>query len=580
MNLYHLLAEPFANYGFMRRSLVACAAIALGGAPLGVFLVLRRMTLIGDAISHAILPGAALAFMFFGLSLPVMAAGGLFAGLLIALVAGSLTQFTQLKEDASFTGTYLLSLAAGVLIITAKGSAIDLMHVLFGNVLAIDDPSLLLVCFIATASMLVLAAIYRPLVVECFDAGFLRASGGGGAWVQQVFLALVVLNLVAAFQALGTLMALGLMVLPAIAVRFWSESIDSAIMLAIVSSLIASFTGLLLSYHLNLPSGPAIILTAGGFYIFSGYFWPQGKPDSAFSSPSPFCKLMPYRFLFIALSMFFALPAQARELSIVTSFSILADMTKEITGTQAKVSSLVGPDADAHVYEPTPQDVKTVADADIVIINGLGFEGWFDRLLQSSGFKGQVVIASNGISPVMTGTTEDPHAWQSVVNAERYVINIRTALIQADPEHAEGYKKLSDQYTLKLNELDTWTRSEIAKVPPEKRIAIIPHNAFVYFAETYGVHFISPLSASTEGDVSAKTMAEIIDQIRTKHIHAVFLENMTDPRLIRQLVKDGGAVIGGTLYSDALSGPSKTAPDYISMFHQNVSLITQAMVRN
>jgi zinc/manganese transport system permease protein len=277
MNLYQFAIEPFADYGFMRRSLTACTAIAIGGAPLGVFLVLRRMTLIGDAISHAILPGAALAFLFFGLSLPLMAMGGLLAGVVIALIAGSLTRFTQLKEDASFTGTYLLSLAVGVLIIVSKGNAVDLMHVLFGNVLAIDDTSLLLVCGIATFSTLTLAAIYRPLIVECFDSGFLRAAGGNSAWVHQLFLILLVLNLVGAFQALGTLMALGLMVLPAIAVRFWTQSIDGAVALAIGSSFAAALTGLLLSYHLNVPSGPAIVLTAGAFYLASVVFGRHGS---------------------------------------------------------------------------------------------------------------------------------------------------------------------------------------------------------------------------------------------------------------------------------------------------------------
>src|SRR5579871_4227574 len=195
MIIHDYMFSPLADYGFMRRALAACAALAVGGAPLGVFLVLRRMALVGDAISHAILPGASLAFLFFGLSLTAMTVGGLIAGLVIAVIAGSLTHFTQLKEDSSFTGMYLLSLATGVLIISMRGSTIDLMHVLFGNVLAIDNASLLLICGIASFSTLVLAAIYRSLIVECFDAGFLRSVGGSGAWVHQLFLILVVLNL-------------------------------------------------------------------------------------------------------------------------------------------------------------------------------------------------------------------------------------------------------------------------------------------------------------------------------------------------------------------------------------------------
>jgi zinc/manganese transport system permease protein len=277
MMFYSYAIAPFADYGFMRRALVACVAIAIGGVPLGAFLVLRRMTLVGDAISHAILPGVSLAFLYFGLSLTAMTAGGLAAGLLIALVAGTLTRFTQLKEDASFTGAYLLSLAFGVLIISMHGSSVDLMHVLFGNVLAINDTSLLLVCAIASISALLLAVLYRPLIIECFDPSFLRAVGGKGTWVSQLLLVLVVMNLVAAFQALGTLMALGVMVLPAIASRFWANSIDGMIGFSVTTSLAASFCGLLLSYHFNLPSGPAIVLTAGALYVASVVFGRYGS---------------------------------------------------------------------------------------------------------------------------------------------------------------------------------------------------------------------------------------------------------------------------------------------------------------
>jgi zinc/manganese transport system permease protein len=276
MILYQTLLQPFVDYGFMRRAITGCAALAIGGAPLGVFLVLRRMTLIGDAISHAILPGASIAFLCFGLSIPAMTIGGLIAGLIIALIAGSLTKFTQLKEDASFTSTYLLSLTAGVLIISLKGNTTDLMHVLFGNVLAIDNTSLLLISSITTLSILTLAAIYRGLIVECFDTDFMRAQNSG-SWLHQIFLILVVLNLVAAFQALGTLMSLGVMVLPAIAARFWTNNIDTTIVFSIIASFAASFTGLLLSYHYSLPSGPAIVLTASIIYIGSVGFGRHGS---------------------------------------------------------------------------------------------------------------------------------------------------------------------------------------------------------------------------------------------------------------------------------------------------------------
>jgi len=269
MILYEYAFQPFVDYGFMRRALVACAALAIGGAPLGVFLVLRRMALVGDAMSHAILPGVSIAFLFFGLSIKAMTLGGLLAGLLVAFTAGAVTRLTPLKEDASFTGTFLISLALGVLIISMHGNSIDLMHVLFGNVLAVGDESLRLVTWVATISLLTLAAMYRSLIVEWFDPAFLRAAGGRGAVMHQLFLGLVALNLVSAFQALGTLMALGVMVLPAIAARFWSRTTDGTIAFAIGFALCASFIGLLISYHYGAPSGPAIVLTAGAFYVTS-----------------------------------------------------------------------------------------------------------------------------------------------------------------------------------------------------------------------------------------------------------------------------------------------------------------------
>lgn len=267
--LYDLLASPFVDYGFMRRALAACACIAVGGAPLGAFLVLRRMTLIGDAMSHAILPGASLAFLFTGIALWPMTVGGLIAGLTVALLAGAIARLTPLKEDASFTGIYLLSLAIGVMIISVKGSTVDLIHVLFGNVLAVNNDSLLLVGSIATFSLLTLAVIYRPLVVECFDPTYLRTQHSSGAFYHLLFLVLVVLNLVSAFQALGTLMALGLMVLPAIAARMWTRELDRTLILSITLALTSTYCGLLISYHLNVPSGPAIVLVAGGIYIVS-----------------------------------------------------------------------------------------------------------------------------------------------------------------------------------------------------------------------------------------------------------------------------------------------------------------------
>lgn len=276
MNLYELLIGPFVEFEFMRRALVGALALALGAAPIGVFLMLRRMSLTGDAMAHAILPGAAVGYLVAGLSLPAMTLGGLVAGLAVAFAAGALARSSVLKEDATLAAFYLISLALGVLIVSMKGSSVDLMHVLFGSVLALDDAALFLIAGIASLTLAALALIYRPLVLECMDPQFLRSVSGAGLVAHFGFIGLVVLNLVGGFHALGTLLAVGIMMLPAAAARLWTDDVTALIAVAIVIAMGSSAAGLLISYHGEAPSGPAIILVAGGVYALSLVFGRAG----------------------------------------------------------------------------------------------------------------------------------------------------------------------------------------------------------------------------------------------------------------------------------------------------------------
>src|SRR5258705_10270473 len=267
--MYDALIAPFIEFEFMRRALAGTMALALGAGPLGVFLMLRRMRLVGGAMAHAILPGAAIGFLFAGLNLFAMTAGGLMAGCVVALLTGLVASNTELKEDAALATFYLLSLAVGVTIVSLKGTNIDLLHVLFGNVLALDDQTLLLIAGNATLTLLVLALIYRPLVIECVDPGFMRSVSRAGGPAHFAFLALVVINLVSGFHALGTLLAVGIMMLPAATGRFWARDITLMIAVAVASGVASGYAGLLLSYHTGVPAGPAIILVAGPFYVLS-----------------------------------------------------------------------------------------------------------------------------------------------------------------------------------------------------------------------------------------------------------------------------------------------------------------------
>jgi zinc/manganese transport system permease protein len=266
------LFGPFVEFEFMRRALVATLAMSLGATPIGCLLILRRMSLVGDAMAHAVLPGAAAGYLLAGMSLVAMSLGGLVAALLVVLASGVVSRRTPQREDASVAAFYIIALALGVLLVSLKGSPVDVMHLLFGSVLAVDDAALLQMALVATVTLLSLAVMYRPLLLESFDPGFLRSLQGPGAWAHMALMVLLVLNLVSAFQAMGTLMGVGLMMLPGLAARFWVAGLGAMFVLSAVIGVFAGGLGLLLSYHLELPSGPSVVLVCGGVYVLSVLF--------------------------------------------------------------------------------------------------------------------------------------------------------------------------------------------------------------------------------------------------------------------------------------------------------------------
>ncbi|MFT0533803.1 metal ABC transporter permease [Castellaniella hirudinis] len=276
MSAWDFLVQPFIDFSFMRRALAGAWALAFAAGPLGVFLVLRRLSLMGDAMAHAILPGVAVGFLTAGLSMTAMTLGGLLTGIVVALLAGLVSRLTPLREDASFAAFYLVSLGLGVLLVSLKGTNLDLMHVLFGTVLGLSAAALLLVTLVSSVTLLALAAMFRVLVTECLDPMFLRAEGRAGAWAHMGFLLLLVLNLVAGFQVLGTLMVVGIMMLPATAARFWVRSVGGQMVLAAILGALASYAGLLLSYYADLAASPSIILAAGVLHFVSVGLGPRG----------------------------------------------------------------------------------------------------------------------------------------------------------------------------------------------------------------------------------------------------------------------------------------------------------------
>ena len=270
-------------------------------------------------------------------------------------------------------------------------------------------------------------------------------------------------------------------------------------------------------------------------------------------------------------------PAAAPVLKVVATFSILADMAREVGGPAVEVSALVGPNADAHVYEPTPADVRRVARADVVVTNGLRFEGWINRLIASSGYRGKVVVASAGIVPLQLDGGADPHAWQNLANGQRYAETIRAALVAAAPRRSAEINERAAAYQERLIALDQDTRSRINALPESRRRVITSHDAFGYFAAAYGVRFIAPRGWTTGSEPSAETVARIVRQARETQASALLVENISDPRLIERIAREAQVKVGGEIYSDALSPPGTAADTYIHMFEHNVRTLLDAM---
>jgi zinc/manganese transport system substrate-binding protein len=289
-------------------------------------------------------------------------------------------------------------------------------------------------------------------------------------------------------------------------------------------------------------------------------------------------------------AVFVAASARAQDrLNVIASFSILGDLVKNVGGDRVEVGTLVGPNGNAHVYAPSPGDAKKVADAKLVFVNGLGFEGWLERLVKASGTKAPIVVATKGIKPLERAGGHDhdhdhdhgradPHAWQSVANAKIYVANIRDALIAADPAGKDAYLANAAAYLAKLDALEREVREVIAKIPADRRRVITSHSAFGYFQDAYGVSFTAPQGVSTEAEASAKDVAVIITQIKKQKVAAVFLENVTDPRLVQQIAHETGAKVGGTLYSDALTDDKGDATTYIDLIRHNLRQLASALV--
>jgi ABC-type Zn uptake system ZnuABC Zn-binding protein ZnuA/ABC-type Mn2+/Zn2+ transport system permease subunit len=577
--LHALLVAPFETLGFMRSALVALLALALANGLVGTLLVLRRMSLDGDVLGHAVMPGAAIGFLYGGPSPTWLSLGGIASGLAVAALAGVLANGRS-RHDAGLVAFYVVALSLGVVLVAWRGSNVDVMRVLFGTVLAIDRRALVQIAVVASVIVLVIAALYRPLAVGAFDPAFLRAVGRRAPYgaVFVVLVVLVVLVLVASFQAFGTLLAVGPMLLPAAAARCWGGGVATSMTLAIAFGLIASIAGLLISYHANLPSGPAIVLAGGllfGASLVATRTWRRVS-------------------VAVFAAMLMTAPGHADDrIRVVATFSVIGDMLANVAGDRIDIKTIVGAGGDSELYQPTAADVASVAASRAVFLNDLNdeFEPWLEPLLKQAAFKGVKVVVSRHVR-TLTAEEEHPvsgrqlpsaidqHAWLDPRNGVIYVRNIADALARLDPLNASDYRTRAAAYTKQIQALDDWARKEIGGVSANQRRVLTSHDSLQYLANAYGIALLAVNGWTNNSEASAAELGKLAQRIRAAHVKALFLDSITDPRAMQRIAAETGAAIGGTLYGDSLSPAGGDADSYLEMLRHDVATLKAGMLGN
>lgn len=581
MLLWDILFAPFSEFGFMRRALAATFALSLAAGPLGVFLIFRRLSLMGDALSHAILPGVAVGFLVAGLSLPAMMLGGVVTGLLVALFSGWVARMTPMREDTSFATFYLISLGLGVLLVSVRGSNVDLMHVLFGSVLGLDDLALLTVTSVSSLTLVVFAVIYRPLAMDSVDPFFKQFNARASFWAHMLFLVLLVITLVAGFQVLGTLMVVGLMILPAAAARFLVQSAHGQLIMSALMAVLASYVGLLGSYHFDVPTSPAIILTAGLLYLFALFFGPHGGLRQVLSRG----RQSGMRTLVVVLTgtgLLFGgysplLPAQQTQapLRVVSSFPILADFVRVLGGDKLQVHSIVAPEMSAHHFEPRSSDMQALMQADLLVVNGAGFEPWWEQLVAAAGYEGPVLIATEGLEL----RPFDPHAWLDVNHARHYVARIYEQLrLLAPAQWQAGLQDRYEAYDQQLSALHADLLQTFDVGAQDCARVVIGHDSMFYFQQTYRCPEFMPLQgANLEAELSAGALAEVIRSVRAQQLQAVVPEFGMDTRLLAQIARETQVPMGRSLYTETFGPPGQGVDSYLSLMRWNQEVLQEVL---
>lgn len=592
MNAISNFLEAIQVYPFLQNALITSVLIGIMSGLIGSFIILRGMSLMGDAISHSVLPGVALAYI---LGINVLIGASIF-GFLAALLISYITSKSQLKMDTTIGVVFSSLYALGFILIHFAQSSTNLHHILFGNILAVSNLDLLITAIIFLIVLLYLQLFYKELLITSLDENFARSYGLKTKLIHDSLMLILTLVTVTALQSVGIILVVAMLIIPAATAFFWTNQLPKMMALSSLIAVVASVIGLYFSYTFNWASGPTIVLAAALCFAFSFLFSPKGKRKLSLKGAT--MKKIAATLL-LGLSLIVGLwgfvqnrstssnhPQTKERISVVTTNSILEDMVQQVGQDRLDVYSIVPRGQDPHEYEPTTEDITKASDATLLFHNGLNLEtggnGWFSKMVQTAHKKWDtdVIAASQGVTPLYLSSNNqetDPHAWLDLANGIQYVKTITKALKEKDPANADFYQGNADKYVAKLQALHQEAQSKFLDIPEEQRLLVTSEGAFKYFAKAYHVTPAYIWEINTESQGTPQQLQTILDTIRQSQVKHLFLETSVSPKSMKQVAEQSQLDIYATIFTDSLAKKGEEGDQYYTMMKWNLDKIYEGL---
>jgi len=576
------------DYHFLQNALITSIAIGVVAGAIGCFIILRGMSLMGDAISHAVLPGVALSFIL-GVH---YFAGAIVFGVLASILITYISQNSTIKSDTAIGITFSSFLALGVILIGIANSSTDLFHILFGNVLAVQDADKWLTIGIAILVIALIILFYRPLLITSFDVNMAKAFGMRVQVYHYLLMILLTLVSVTAMQSVGTILVVALLVTPAATAYLYTKRLKTMIVISSILGGLSSVIGLFIGYSFNIAAGSSIVLTAAFMFVIGFFLSPRQRIKHG--KKGYFIAAI-IAALFAGGIGFYAQQQTSGEdndkLDVVVTNSIIGDMTEEIAGDRINLHSIVPVGRDPHDYEPLPEDVEDSTEADLIFYNGLNLEtggnAWFNNLMDNADKEeGEDYFAvSEGVDPLYLEEGEDegqqdPHAWMSLENGMTYAENIEKRLSEKDPDNADYYEENLDDYLDELGDLDQEAKEKFNDIPEDEKLLVTSEGAFKYFSDAYDVPATYIWEINTEEEGTPEQTKRVVDQLEDTNVKSLFVETSVNPSSMQSVSQDSGIPIHSEIFTDSVAESGEEGDSYYAMMKWNIDQIHEGLTQD